>query len=116
MSASEILNIVALIIVPIVAVHVGQYLQDRAEARKDKMRVFRTLMTARIYGWTRESVDASNIIDVVFADDKRFEPHGRTFMTSCAYPTQMSSTYRRLHKHDTNCLKRWRRCLATRAR
>lgn len=72
---SEIANVVALVVVPILAVIIGQYLQDRAERRKDKMRVFKTLMTSRIYGqvdgWSREGVEAMNIIDVVFVDDKR---------------------------------------------
>ena len=34
------------------------------------MNIFKTLMTARIYGWTVASVQALNIIDIVFADDK----------------------------------------------
>ncbi len=35
------------------------------------MQLFKTLMTARIYGWTIESVHALNVIDIVFADDKK---------------------------------------------
>lgn len=64
-----VLNIIALVLVPLLVVIMGQFLQDRAEKRKDKQRIFQTLMTARIYGWTREGVEALNIIDVVFADD-----------------------------------------------
>jgi hypothetical protein len=63
-----IINIAALILIPIVAVLIGQYLQTRAEKRKDKMEVFKTLMTTR-YSWTVESVRAMNIIEIVFADD-----------------------------------------------
>lgn len=66
----SILNLIAIIVIPIVSVIVGQYLQNRAEKRKDKMQIFKTLMTSRVYGWTVESVHALNIIDVVFADDK----------------------------------------------
>jgi hypothetical protein len=65
-----ILNIVALIVVPVIVVWMGQLLQDRAEKRKDKLRVFQTLMTARIYGWTKESVEALNTIDIIFVDDQ----------------------------------------------
>lgn len=65
----EIINIVALILVPILAVVVGQKLQDRAQKRNDKMQIFKILMTSRIWGWTNESVQAMNLIDVVFADD-----------------------------------------------
>ena len=65
-----IVNIVAVIVAPIIAVLIGQMLQDRAEKRKDKMRIFQTLMTSRIYGsWTQESVHALNSIDIVFCDD-----------------------------------------------
>lgn len=71
MSISEVSNLVALIVIPIAAVLIGQHLQNRAEKRKDKMRIFKTLMTARIYGWTVDSVHALNVIDVVFADDKQ---------------------------------------------
>lgn len=66
----EILNIIALIFVPICAVVIGQKLQERAQKRNDKMQIFKTLMTSRIFGWTNESVQAMNLIDIVFADDE----------------------------------------------
>lgn len=71
MSIGEWLNLIAIIIIPIAAVIIGQYLQNRAEIRKDKMSIFKTLMTARIYGWTPQSVDALNVIDVIFVKDKK---------------------------------------------
>ena len=66
----EIINIIALIIIPILAVAIGQKLQVRSQKRNDKMQTFKILMTSRIFGWTNESVQAMNLIDVVFADDK----------------------------------------------
>ncbi len=66
----DIINIIALILVPIVAVVVGHWLQDRAQKRNDKMMIFKVLMTSRIYGWTNESVQAMNLIDIVFSDDQ----------------------------------------------
>ena len=65
-----IINIVAIIVAPIIAVIVGQCIQNKAEKRRDKMYIFKTLMTSRIYGWTPESVHCLNIIDIIFADDK----------------------------------------------
>lgn len=44
---------------------------NRSEKRKDKMQIFKTLMTSRIYGWTPDSVNALNIIDIVYSDDKK---------------------------------------------
>lgn len=66
----EIINIIALIIIPVIAVVIGQKLQVCFQKRNDKMQIFKTLMTSRIFGWTNESVQAMNLIDVVFADDK----------------------------------------------
>ena len=70
MECKDILNLIAIVVIPIAAVLIGQYLQNRAEIRKDKMQIFKTLMTSRIYGWTQDSVHCLNIIDIVFADDK----------------------------------------------
>jgi len=70
MNKMDVINVIAIVIIPIVAVLIGQWLQNRSEKRKDKMQIFKVLMTSRIYGWTPESVHALNIIDIVFADDK----------------------------------------------
>ena len=71
MTINDYLTLAALIIIPIVAVVIAQWLQNRSEKRKDKMQIFKTLMTSRIYGWTPDSVNALNIIDIVFSDDKK---------------------------------------------
>ena len=71
MECKDILNLIAIIVIPIVAVLIGQHLQNRAEIRKDKMHIFKVLMTSRIYGWTQESVHCLNIIDIVFLDDQK---------------------------------------------
>lgn len=44
---------------------------NRSEKRKDKIQIFKTLMTSRIYGLTPDSVNALNIIDIVYSDDKK---------------------------------------------
>lgn len=71
METRDVLNLIAIIVIPILAVLIGQWLQTRSEKRKDKMLIFKTLMTARIYGWTVDSVHALNVIDIVFANDKK---------------------------------------------
>ena len=65
----NIINLIALIVVPILAVIIGQKLQDRAQKRNDKIQIFKILMMSRIYGWTTESVQAMNLIEIVFADE-----------------------------------------------
>ncbi len=71
METRDVLNLIAIIVIPILAVLIGQWLQTRSEKRKDKMQIFKTLMTARIYGWTVDSVHALNVIDIVFVNDKK---------------------------------------------
>jgi hypothetical protein len=68
MTLGEVLTIIALVIAPIFAVLIGQNLQDRAKKREEKMSIFKVLMTARIYGWTENGVQALNMIDIVFSD------------------------------------------------
>ena len=64
-----IVNVIAVVLSPIIAVLVGQFLQNRAEKRKDKMAIFQCLMTHRMIGWTdSSSVNALNLIDIVFSD------------------------------------------------
>ena len=71
MCISDYINIAAIILAPVISVIIGQKLQDRAKKRQDKMEIFKALMTSRVYGWTNASVYALNIIDIVFADDKK---------------------------------------------
>lgn len=64
-----IINILAIIVIPIAAVFVGQRLQDRSQKRRDKLEIFRALMMNRGIAWTIETVRALNIIDIAFSDD-----------------------------------------------
>ena len=70
-SVIAIINIAAIIIIPIAAVYVGQKLQDRNQKRKDKMAIFQCLMTHRATGWAhQDTVNALNTIDIIFVDDE----------------------------------------------
>ncbi len=50
MRTIDIINIIAIIVSPVVAVVVGQILQDRRKKRSDKMEIFKTLMISRGLG------------------------------------------------------------------
>ena len=64
-----VINILAIVIIPILAVYLGRSLQDKSERRKDKMQIFQCLMTRRITGWAgMDAVNALNTIDIVFSD------------------------------------------------
>lgn len=64
MDLRDILNLIAIIAGPVIAVFIGQHLQNYSERRKDKMSIFRILMTVRLYGWTTDSVYVLNSIDL----------------------------------------------------
>ena len=70
MGLNEFLNLAALIVIPIVAVPIGRYLQTRAKKRVDKMKIFESLMACRIFGLDTESVKAYNMIHITFADNE----------------------------------------------
>ena len=67
----DIINFIAIIVIPIFAVLIGQWLQNRSEKRKDKVRVFSHLMSYRVIGYVdQQSVNILNLIPIVFNDDK----------------------------------------------
>ena len=108
MKLAEILNLIAIIIIPIIAVIIGQWLQTCSEKRKDKMHIFKTLMTSRVYGWTQESVYCLNIIDIVFADDKKVrnawkDLYDKYCVQSIAFKIPMNHSLKksRLHLMDS---------------
>ncbi|MBQ9348087.1 MAG: hypothetical protein IJT94_12255 [Oscillibacter sp.] len=67
---TTIANLLLIAVIPLISVHIGQALQEHSENRKSKMDVFTTLMTYRS-GWSMENTKAMNVINVVFADDKK---------------------------------------------
>ena len=66
----DVINIISIIVSPIIAVIVGQILQNNSKKRAEKLEIFKTLMVSRGLGWSVESVRALNVIEVVFGDDK----------------------------------------------
>ena len=69
MSISEIINLTAILLGPIIAVSITLWWQRRKEKRDAKIGLFLTLMTHRKSSPpSPEWVNALNIIDVVFAD------------------------------------------------
>ena len=75
-----ILDVIAILAIPIAAVFVGQYLQNRSQQRKDKLEIFKILMMNRV-GWSVESVRAMNIIDIVLANDKSVRDMWKNYYT-----------------------------------
>ena len=68
---SDIMNFIALLLSPLIATIVGSRLQEQREKRRDKMQIFKVLMTSRVYGITYDNINALNTIDIVFSDDEK---------------------------------------------
>lgn len=85
---TAILNLLALILIPIIAVIIGQHLQNVSAKRKDKMDVFKTMMMNRI-GWSVEGTRAMNIIDIFFRMIKMFDRLGVNIIMLFVSRTQM---------------------------
>lgn len=97
-----IINVAALIIVPIAAVFIGQKLQDRNQKRKDKMEIFRVLMMNRGIGWTADTVRALNIIDVFSQTMIVLGQDGGSIITSSVFRHQMLCSASKSKRHKTN--------------
>ena len=90
-----VLNLIAVLLIPVVAVIVGQYLQERAQKRKDKMQIFQCLMTRRITGWAAlEAVNAINSIDIIFTDNKEIRNQLGVWKSKCRKDIPSEEQYR----------------------
>ena len=106
MRVIDIINISAIIVSPVVAVIVGQILQDRRKKRSDKMEIFKTLMISRGLGWSTESVKALNIIEVVFSDDHSVLNQWKIYYDRSRI--QMKQSFLKLRQKEINFLILWR--------
>lgn len=90
-----VLNLIAVLLIPVVAVIVGQYLQERVQKRKDKMQIFQCLMTRRITGWAAlEAVNAINSIDIIFTDNKEVRNQLGVWKSKCRKDIPSEEQYR----------------------
>lgn len=90
-----VLNLIAVLLIPVVAVIVGQYLQERVQKRKDKMQIFQCLMTRRITGWAAlEAVNAINSIDIIFTDNKEIRNQLGVWKSKCRKDIPSEEKYR----------------------
>ena len=60
----DVINIISIIVSPIIAVIVGQILQNNSKKRAEKLEIFKTRMVSRGLGWSVESVRALNVIEI----------------------------------------------------
>lgn len=63
-----IINIIAIILSPIIALFISHKVQISYEKRKEKMEILKILMARRVLSNSIEYVNALNIIDIIFVD------------------------------------------------
>ena len=61
-----VLTVLAILLAPLIALRVSQWLEDKKDAKKRKLDVFRTLMSTRAEGLSRIHVEALNRIELEF--------------------------------------------------
>jgi len=66
----EIVNVLAIMLSPVIAVLITMFLQSRKDKKNAKMNIFITLMSTRNRAPSEEIVRALNMIDVIFSKDK----------------------------------------------
>jgi hypothetical protein len=71
METKDVVTIIALILGPVIAVIITLWSQERSEKRNAKWQLFLTLMANRKGGPSREWVNALNLIDVIYAGERR---------------------------------------------
>jgi hypothetical protein len=66
MTHAELMSVLAVLLSPLVALQVSEFVHLRRERRQRRMQVFRTLMSTRASGLAPEHVQALNMIDIEF--------------------------------------------------
>ncbi len=81
----EIINIIAIVLSPVIAVLITQFLQNKILKRKDKIEIFKILVSRNAIGWGRDYnvVNALNSIPVIFADKKAVVEQYTKYVSSC---------------------------------
>jgi hypothetical protein len=72
---TDIVMILALIMGPVIAVQIAEYIRKKDEAKKRKIRVFQTLMATRTASLAAKHIDALNLVEIEFhsllAEDRK---------------------------------------------
>lgn len=78
-----IIGFINAIIAALLSVLITHHLQKNERKKQDKMKILIDLMTSRIYGWTPQSVNSMNIIDIIFSDSKNVKEAWHKFFDLC---------------------------------
>lgn len=79
----SILTIVVALLSAIISVLLSNYFRDKTQKRADKMNVLCHLMRSRLYGWDYQSLNAVNLIDIIFVDSKKVREQWHIYFDRC---------------------------------
>lgn len=87
MTISDWLVIGAIIIAPILAVQIQKFIENKREKRARKMQIFRALMATRATPLYPQHVEALNMIDIEFFENKKITDAWKLLLDNFAnYP------------------------------
>lgn len=87
MTTNDWLTVFAIIIAPILALQIQKFIEDRKEIKARKMQVFRTLMATRAAPLYPQHVEALNMIDIEFFEDREITDAWKLLLDNFAnYP------------------------------
>jgi len=67
----QVINIIAILLSPIIALLISHALQKKYERKKEKLSILKTLMTQRVRQNSIEYVNALNVIDIIFSNSEK---------------------------------------------
>ncbi|OGX19817.1 MAG: hypothetical protein A3K83_00165 [Omnitrophica WOR_2 bacterium RBG_13_44_8b] len=93
MTISDWLVIAAIVIAPILAVQIQKFIESKKEKRARKMQIFRALMATRATPLYPQHVEALNMIDIEFFENKKITDAWKLLLDNFAnYPKDPKDT------------------------
>ena len=87
MTISDWLVILAILVAPILAVQIQRFIENKKEIKTRKMQIFRTLMATRATRLDAKHIEALNMIDIEFFENKKITEAWKLLLDNFAnYP------------------------------
>jgi hypothetical protein len=90
MTISDWLVILAILVAPILAVQIQRFIENKKEIKTRKMQIFRTLMATRATRLDAKHIEALNMIDIEFFENKKITEAWKLLLDNFAnYPKEI---------------------------
>lgn len=106
MNVIDIISVISIILIPIFAVCLGQYLQDRVSIRNEKVEVFKNLMFYRNLGYTdMEPVKNLNLVPILFIKNKKIMESYNEYVDIANKKSTMIDYFQKLEQSKKSLLE-----------